>query len=272
MIGIVDLSGGFGNHLFQYSFALYLKKQGVNVYIYNQEGKDYFNHKDFNLKKLNYINLKILKLLKRFKVSKKYYRILTSHEILESKLNIKDLYLESKIISFNGFFQDMNIAIDNLSDIKLIIEKATKSNLNNKEIQKGKTLVHVRRSDYLEQKEELNLEYYIKAINYCQENIENFEFDVFTDDYEWVSQQTIFKNANFIEKSENILQRNEEDVVLIFKEMLNYENYIIANSTYSWWAALLKEDSESIIIQPEPFFSGFNNANLLIPNWIRFPR
>ena len=37
MIGIVDLSGGFGNHLFQYSFALSLKKQGVKVYLFNQE-------------------------------------------------------------------------------------------------------------------------------------------------------------------------------------------------------------------------------------------
>ena len=34
MIGIVDMMGGFGNQLFQYGIGMFLKEQGLKVYIY----------------------------------------------------------------------------------------------------------------------------------------------------------------------------------------------------------------------------------------------
>lgn len=34
MIGIVDIFGGFGNQLFQLSFAKYLSKKNINTYAY----------------------------------------------------------------------------------------------------------------------------------------------------------------------------------------------------------------------------------------------
>ena len=272
MIGIVDLSGGFGNHLFQYSFALYLKKYGVKVFLYNPEKKYYFNCKDFNLNELNYFFLINFKLLKKFKFFYKYYKIFTSHEILEKKLKIEDFYLNSKIVSFNGFFQDYNLVVENFSEIKSNLIKNIENPLNKDEVPNGNTLIHVRRTDYLEQKEELSIDYYIKAISYCEENIKDFTFDVYTDDYEWVSQQNIFKKAQYIEKSENILERKEEAVNSVFRKMMKYNNYIIANSTYSWWAAILNESSSSVIVQPEPFYKWVTNANLLVPNWIKIAR
>ena len=54
--------------------------------------------------------------------------------------------------------------------------------------------------------------------------------------------------------------------------MMKYNNYIIANSTYSWWAAILNESSSSVIVQPEPFYKWVTNANLLVPNWIKIAR
>ena len=47
MIGIVDIFGGFGNQLFQISFALHLKQKGIKTYTYisdsllNNENKEY---------------------------------------------------------------------------------------------------------------------------------------------------------------------------------------------------------------------------------------
>lgn len=268
MIGIVDLSGGFGNHLFQYSFALNLKKFGVRVYLYNQENKKYFDPKDFGLKKLNLFYIIILNFLKKFESFNKKYKILTSHEIMENKLDFQNLFKDKKIISFNGYFQDYNSSIENLQFIKNIIF----DHLNIENSKTNKTLLHVRRSDYVDNNENLDLKYYREALNYCKKNIKDFRYDIFTDDYEWVIKQDIFQDANYVENSQNISKRNEDDVWDTFSKMLLYDNFIIANSTFSWWAALIKSNNQSIIIQPEPFFKAFNNARLKVPEWISFDR
>ena len=268
MIGIVDLSGGFGNHLFQYSFALNLKEQGVRVYLFNQEKKEYFNPKEFDLKKLNVFSIVVIQFLKKFKVFNKHYKVLTSHEILENKLDIQKSFEDKKIISFNGYFQDYESVIENLSFIKKVIHKK----IGIKEMNSSRTLLHVRRGDYIDNNENLSLNYYRDALDFCKNNIKGFEYDIFTDDYEWVLKQDVFKDASYIENSKNITKRYENDVWSTFIKMLNYNNYIIANSTFSWWAAIISYDNKSTIIQPEPFFHAFNNAQLKVPEWISFQR
>ena len=48
----------------------------------------------------------------------------------------------------------------------------------------GSTSLHIRRGDYLLISENLNDEYYIKAIEYAKNNIEDFHYEIFTDDGE----------------------------------------------------------------------------------------
>ena len=60
MISIVDLNGGFGNQLFQYSLAIKLKKMGFSVHIYDPTKVDYFNKKIDGINKTN--NLKLMSL------------------------------------------------------------------------------------------------------------------------------------------------------------------------------------------------------------------
>ena len=51
--------------------------------------------------------------------------------------------------------------------------KALDDNLN-QNIHEGKTLVHVRRGDYVDVGENLNIKFYEESITYCKENIKNF--------------------------------------------------------------------------------------------------
>ena len=53
----------------------------------------------------------------------------------------------------------------------------------------------VRRGDYLSLKEDLSIEFYQNALIYCKENIKNFNYEIFTDDIEWVKNQNIFRDA-----------------------------------------------------------------------------
>lgn len=46
--------------------------------------------------------------------------------------------------------------------------------------------------------------------------------------------------------------------------------YVIANSTFSWWGAFLKKNSDSEVIAPKPWFSGMPEpVDLIPPEWIR---
>ena len=45
MIGIVDIFGGFGNQLFQLSFAKYLSKKNINTYAYVEKSLISDEHK-----------------------------------------------------------------------------------------------------------------------------------------------------------------------------------------------------------------------------------
>ena len=66
--------------------------------------------------------------------------------------------------------------------------------------------MHVRRGDYIDIGENLNVRFYEEAINLCKSKIDKFSFEVFTDDLKWVTEQNIFKNAKAIHGLKIILK------------------------------------------------------------------
>jgi len=271
MIGIVDLAGGFGNYLFLYAFGLNLKKQGVNVYIYNPTKKYYLEPSEFGFNKLKGLKFLSLEIYKKLNKKNNNYLLINSEQIINKKFDVKELYVDKKVISFNGFFQDYSFVQENISQIRDAISQSTNNINSDQNNLIPNTMLHVRRGDYLELGEELSINYYKEAISYCKKNIKNFNFNVYTDDYEWTKNQDIFKDANKIENTPNIEKRIENSVLSTFKEMLGYENFIIANSTYSWWAAVLGSDDKSVVTCPSPFYKTHNN-NLELNNWVILDR
>jgi hypothetical protein len=130
--------------------------------------------------------------------------------------------------------------------------------------------VHIRRGDYLSKiaYRELGLtsiEFYKKSIAYMSETITNPQFYFFSDDIEWVKSEFHLPNANFVsgEKTKN----NIEDFYL----MSQCKHNIIANSTFSWWAAWLNENPEKIVVAPIKWFNKLRHStkDLIPEKWIR---
>ena len=112
--------------------------------------------------------------------------------------------------------------------------------------------VHIRRGDYLKFSDyhtNLNKDYYYKAMNYFKDE---YKFIFFSDDIEWCKETFTNKNNIFIEKQDDIL-----DLYLMSK----IKNNIIANSSFSWWAAWLNENENKKVIAPSTWF-GFKNGHL----------
>ena len=124
--------------------------------------------------------------------------------------------------------------------------------------------LHVRRGDFLKYRDYhaiMGKEYYDKAKKqFTDEHI----FVYFSDDIEWCKETFKDVNSIFIEKQDDVL-----DLYLMSK----IKNNIIANSSFSWWAAWLNTNENKRVICPSSWF-GPRNSHLnvamedLIPeNW-----
>lgn len=122
--------------------------------------------------------------------------------------------------------------------------------------------IHVRRGDYSIIGWTLTPNYYQEAIKCIKEKINNPVFYVFSDDINWC--RNYFKAFDekfvFVEAEKN--KQPYEDMYL----MSQCRNNIIANSTYSWWAAYLNNFPSKIVIAPKEICNCTNkdilNANL----------
>ena len=126
--------------------------------------------------------------------------------------------------------------------------------------------IHVRRGDYLfGQYRDIysnicTLAYYQKAVDKCKGILESPRFFVFSDDIEWARDVFVGREYEFV--SNNIGKNSFIDMFL----MSNCKIQIIANSTFSYWAAYL---SNSLVkIYPAKWINGIERPNIFPDNWI----
>ena len=100
--------------------------------------------------------------------------------------------------------------------------------------------------------------------NYA-DDIRGSKSNVFTDDFNWVDQNPIFKDAECIHSDDIGI----ENTIDSFSKILLHENFVVGNSTFSLIAAILNLSKSSHILVAEPWFRN-KNRDLNIPdNWIK---
>lgn len=128
--------------------------------------------------------------------------------------------------------------------------------------------LHVRRTDYLTNCENhfnLPLEYYESALDHFDKDRNVI---VFSDDPKWCETQDLFSNDRFM-----ISESSDNRVDLCLMTLCN--DFIIANSSYSWWGAWLSKNKDKKVIAPFRWFgkTGYtkdHNTKDLIPDeWTR---
>lgn len=111
----------------------------------------------------------------------------------------------------------------------------------------GKTVaVHVRRGDYLQLSDyhyNLPMDYYRKAMDEFEGN---YKFFIFSDGIDWCKQQDWSgRDVLFMDNDEGT------DLCL----MSQCKNFIIANSSFSWWGAWLSKNKKKKVIAPQKWFA-----------------
>ena len=131
---------------------------------------------------------------------------------------------------------------------------------------------HVRRTDYVTHPVSknkhggLSMAYYTQAASIIADKVKDPYFYIFSDDPEWV-QKYIKLPYPFMYVTFNGFDQDYEDLRL----MKNCKHFIIANSTFSWWAAWLGSNPEKIIIAPERWYldSAIKNDDIIPEQWIK---
>ena len=284
------LFGGIGNQMFQYLSGVCLSKKNNIEVIFDYNLIDSFETKH-NTKKLNEIfdikNIKFVKekksnYLKLDKLFKLFFNIFSflkfrfffigDHNFLNKRLdNDKNYYMF-------GYFQNIQIIDKKIIDIRnfFIFKKNYFKNRFYKIISnyKNSVCLHIRRGDYLTPKYKkkyniLDEKYYLQAINLILKKKKDSHFFIFSDD-EKFAKKFCDKINNKYEFSYTLINKNSSDVDLFL--MSCCKNFIIANSTFSWWAAVISKNKNKIIITPRDWYKndGDNKNNKLnFKQWIK---
>lgn len=278
---ISNIIGGLGNQLFQYAIGRKLSimkniplklditkinKNELREYLlfhYNIAAEiatkeEIFRYKKIDLKGYN----RIEKLFSKYgiKLINKVYYEKREYELDSKVFEFDDIYIQGYWQSYRYFSDIRELLINDLS----LREPIGIENKNILEIIRNTNSVsiHIRRGD-LNNKFFISMDYYRRAMNYANEKINNPIFFVFSDDIKWAKQNLFSKYNKFFVNINDGRFSPHLDLEL----MRNCKHNIIANSTFSWWAAYLNKNKDKIVIVPKKWINGIKSNDLIPETW-----
>jgi hypothetical protein len=292
---IVRLRGGLGNQLFQFAAAYSLAhNKGVGL------KSDLYTYTKHPLRKyeLHHFNIPLEE------ATRAEVHQFTGSNFVERYLNKKNNYFNCPgvfaqphyhfyddffslpvPIYLSGYWQSEKYFENVSADLrKMVTPSAPMDSKNNdliSEVRSSQSVaVHIRRTDYNSGSffQPMGLDYYQRALGVMSKNISNPRYFIFSDDIEWSRQQLKdLPNATFVDHN-----RGADS----FKDLLvmsSCRHQVIANSTFSWWAAWLNDFPGKTVIAPQTWFHNtwvtkkepvypcrfYNTKDLLPSSWIK---
>lgn len=286
---IVKIHGGLGNQMFQWAFGkAFSQRSGQEVYFDNYAYRIKGYDRTFGLQNFNAeVNLKRRREKKRnifynffvkphFKKDKIEEVIIDKCVVEQANLKFDEslLCLESPVY-IEGFFQSEKYFADIADQIKRGFSLKTPLNQNNldmlEKIKNSNAIsLHVRRGDYLNDEDDWGIcskKYYQMAVELIvkEANITNPSLFIFSDDYQWVSENLKFDCEMFF-----VNINGPDEAYFDLELMKNCKHNVIANSSFSWWGAWLNENSQKIVVAPKPWFKNLEKEHDIVPqDWLR---
>lgn len=291
---IINLKGGLGNQLFQYSAAFAVAKSrnqklafDTHSFQHDKCGRKYaltpfrvdgtfYSKKEVE----SFLNLSFFnRLINYFRPKKSKHYLSLGH--LESDFCILNTKPRNQYL--NGYFANPQYFERIRSEIliNITLKKEYETDLFKQILEWIRTnkfiSVHIRRSDYISDQvanqlfETLSMEYYFSSIDYFKKNVETpNKFLFFSDDLDWVKNEfKHLEDAHFIDEKK--LYKDYYDIMF----MAACEHNIIANSTFSWWGAWLNKNPHKVVIAPRKWYKNaayqqfYEKTNFVPKSWIK---
>lgn len=282
---IVQLLGGLGNQMFQYAFYKGLKQRFKKVKADISEFATYELHNGYELNDAFGIELDLIS----HREKKLYCN--KNNEWAYSKLRTllrlsNSVFIEEKEFQYDEsifkdqesryyigywqnerYFQDLRKPLLRDFTYNKPLSK-TNSFLLSRIKNSNSVSIHVRRGDYIGHAQLGGIcdkAYYSRAIQIVESKVKNPFYYIFSNDIDWCKENLTLNSVHFCE--ENSKKKSVVDLFLMSQCKCN----IIANSSFSWWAAWLNENSEKTVVAPKKWINApnLNDSDVLPSSWIK---
>lgn len=289
MVKIVKIWGGIGNQLFQFYFSCYLKKLNPesNIVFYTTPDGNNVVHnlQDFRID-FPLVDLDVFINKNYYFRSEIIYRIVR-FLVKIGCISIRDVLVDNGILNFekiagnslfDGYWQWCSLVDEVYSEFPLVFDNSRLDQSQQRLIEyiwQGTSVsVHIRRGDKLQWRNrlrgwQLGKNYYVRSIEVVLGFIENPTFYIFSDDVQWVKDNAWFKDYKDVVFVEDYLPNYSSSYEMF--AMSNCRVNILANSTFSWWAAYMNCREDKLVLAPKRWFRFWNKRRtrgLMPENWI----
>ena len=283
----VFLQGGLGNQLYMLAYANYLKMQGytnvemLTLPLKKNNGNTKDKKKRFLLtdipKKLGidvtsflhrYIYSLIIRLPKVPMYKNLWSKFIKLHIEPQNEwavfhpemqelgfINIHIGYYQAHQYISNGFREQLKAVFNTIQIEKTYL------------ITEQDVAMHIRRGDFLTNGNEnifnkIELPYYLEELQTISENVNIGKIYIFSDDFD-----AIAEDINTIKKQYKIELVEGQSVLEDFVMLQQFSNFVIGNSTFSWWAAILS-DATNVVVPKKPWKIEVENLSPYLNHWI----
>lgn len=283
-MNIIRMTGGLGNQMFQYALYLNFINRGIDCTFEDwTEYDSKANARPILLNKAFGITYPIATMPEYVEMTDSYmdlgHRILRklrgrqSKEYPEATFDFDEQILAKNDSYLTGYFQSEKY----FKDIEETVRKAftftenviSESNTllpeSNFDSSNNYISLHIRRGDYLNIGDAFGdictVEYYINAIKYINDNVDNPFFLIFSNDIPWAKDW-----CSKISIKCYVVDGSSEDTgYLDMCLMSRCKHNIIANSSFSWWGSYLNANPNKIVIAPSKWNNVTNQTDIFSP-------
>lgn len=298
---LVEIKGGLGNQLFQYAAGLELATALKSDLVFDSRLLDITGRLIPGTRRklaLHDLGIEVRLATKRDLILADFLRILNSRRLLTVFPGIPPLLNAHGLRAFNerhfcykpfedsvgtftlisGYFQSEKYFPNTASTLRNQILSEAKlpahlSTLVADVASSSAICVHVRRGDYLTSTRHgvLRSSYYERGVQEIESKSGIQPIYVFSDDIDWCREHLHFGSRDIRFVDEHLVGSQDTHHLLL---MAAFRNFVIANSSFSWWGAWLSRRKDKNVVAPETWFMGaptIDTSDLIPETWIRIP-
>ena len=264
---IVVFRGGLGNQIFEYAFYDYLKRKtkddNVLAYYIKEKGGA---HNTFEISEYFNIDIKFVFFFQELY----FWFIKVIQKLFRKKVICDDINVDATKTCFDGWWQHKKFYENNRDFISYKNYQLTETNKHLLEMIKNteSVSIHIRRGDYLLPKYEhiygnvCTLTYYNQAIDIAKKSFSNPHFFVFSNDMEWVKENFHLQNVIYVDN-------NKGDASFFDMYLMSHcKANIIANSSFSYWAAFFNKNAAFVTYPGKWYNSTYKAPDIFMKDWM----
>lgn len=274
---VVKIMGSLGDQMFQYVFLLALKQQGhtvkadlSNLTINSTQNESALEHV-FSIRPESITDEERKLFIEKegenayWKIKRRILGTRKAFKTDQPPFSFHSHYLNQQSAAYySGYWQHidyMRFVKDEVSRVfKFPVVKTAHDLDIAKHISKSESIaVYVNRQNLEPHLADVcDLNYYRDSISYIEKRVENPVFYFFSDDMSWCKEHFSHLECCFFELN----QGNDSYVDMQLMSLCNHQ--IIANNTFSWWAAWLNSNPEKVVVAPKNWANdaGVNTSGL----------